>query len=195
VGFPTDATSLVDLGFKKLVIHQCSYSGLGTKSGGPLGGAEQKSKYPVDSRWSAGYLCSGVDRVHELLGRVRVTHLDFEELVKATGSCLLYPDPPYYDKGNDLYQCGFTEEDHVRLRDALCDTEHAWVLSYDKHERVEELYRGFADLEEIRVNYSITAPKEGDKRKPSSKPEYLITPRWLSWRLKTRVTSAETLCQ
>ena len=49
---PDDRGRIVDIGFKKLAIHQISYSGLGTMSGGPLGGAGQKSQYKIDCRWS-----------------------------------------------------------------------------------------------------------------------------------------------
>ena len=49
---PTAPEDIVRVGFKKLAVHQISYSGLGTKSGGPLGGEQQKSKYKIDCRWS-----------------------------------------------------------------------------------------------------------------------------------------------
>jgi hypothetical protein len=35
---PSELDDLVGIGLKKVIIHQISYSGLGTKSGGPLGG-------------------------------------------------------------------------------------------------------------------------------------------------------------
>jgi len=46
----------LDVGFKKLAIHQISYSGLGTKSGGPLGGKSQESIYKIDCRWSPKHI-------------------------------------------------------------------------------------------------------------------------------------------
>ncbi|MDN4621124.1 hypothetical protein QCD85_23710, partial [Paenibacillus sp. PsM32] len=42
---PTGGKEILDIALKKLAIHQISFSGLGTKSGGPLGGKHQKSKY------------------------------------------------------------------------------------------------------------------------------------------------------
>lgn len=60
---------VVEIGFKKLALHQISYSGLGTKSGGPLGGRKidnyvdtKKNKYPIDSRWSPTHLCKRLTR-------------------------------------------------------------------------------------------------------------------------------------
>ncbi|MCD6436441.1 MAG: DNA adenine methylase, partial [Clostridiales bacterium] len=43
----------IEIGFKKLVIHKISYSGLGTMAGGPMGGKEQLSNFKVDCRWNS----------------------------------------------------------------------------------------------------------------------------------------------
>jgi DNA adenine methylase len=182
---PKDPGGIVEVGFWKLVIHQCSYSGLGTRSGGPLGGANQESRYKIDSRWSPAHICKRIRALHEAFKTLRLreegcTCLDFDELIKTPGDCILYLDPPYYQMGGTLYQCSFQERDHVRLRDALRDTRHAWVLSYDKHEYVRALYADFAEFQEIDVNYSITATKTrgaDGRREYRTKPEFLIYPK------------------
>jgi DNA adenine methylase len=144
--------------FKKLVIHQISYSGLGTKSGGPLGGKKQKSKYKIDCRWSAEYICKEIDMSHRLLNKfeTKLSSQDFSVLLQDTdSSMLIYLDPPYYVKGNELYSVQFSEDDHERLADMLKEVKCKWVLSYDKNDRVLELYK-WARIEEIFVNYTIT---------------------------------------
>jgi DNA adenine methylase len=181
---PTEPDRIVDLGFWKLAIHQTSYSGLGTMSGGPLGGNEQKSEYKIDCRWSPERICKKVDKNHDLFASVEVggdccTSLDFGDVI-ADVRCrsLLYLDPPYYVKGNDLYQHGFALEDHERLANALRKTEHAWVLSYDDCPEVRRLYE-WATVEPLNVKYSITATRDKDtgERLSRTKGELLISPR------------------
>jgi DNA adenine methylase len=167
-------------GFKKLAIHQTSYSGLGVKSGGPLGGREQKSAYKIDCRWSPDYICKKIDRLHKLFSTLKIreekcTCLDFTDLILCEDEAFLYLDPPYYIKGNDLYQHGFTEKDHERLAEALQKSTNPWVLSYDDCEEIRKLYE-WAEIDTVAVNYSITATKdkESGKRSSRAKEELLI---------------------
>lgn len=60
--------------FKKLAIHQISYSGFGTKSGGPLGGEALKGHH-VNRRIEYGELSSIVE---------------FKEMVKFAEDRLMY---------------------------------------------------------------------------------------------------------
>jgi DNA adenine methylase len=178
-GMPERSDEVVDIGFKKLAIHQTSYSGLGTKSGGPLGGRKQTSKCKIDSRWSSEHICKEVDKIHRRFAGREIrgggcTNLDFSELIEDT-SCpaLLYLDPPYYVKGNGLYQHGFTRDDHERLASALQKTKHAWVLSYDDTPEIRELY-GWATIDQAKVSYTIATGNCGGAGSCAKKTELLI---------------------
>jgi len=173
----------VDLGFIKLVIHQISYSGLGPKSGGPLGGKEQKSKYNIDCRWSPKYIKKEIYKAHNLLrfkkrlsGEDVLSSSDFIDLIEHQGDAVFYLDPPYYVKGEDLYQFSFTEEDHVRLRNSLKETTQPWVLSYDNCDEIKKLYSNFAKISEVNIAYSIKGARK--------KSELLITSKTLEEQLK-----------
>lgn len=95
---------------------------------------------------------------------VRCTCLDFSALLADSNESVIYLDPPYYQKGGELYEHAFTEEDHKRLAALLKDCRQ-WVLSYDKCEEIENLYSGVS-RDVIDVNYSIA--------KSTRKPELLI---------------------
>ena len=178
-------TAIADFGFKKLAIHQISYSGLGTKSGGPLGGRDQKSDYKIDCRWSPNYICKKIDALHDKFSKLDIresccTNLDFSELIEDNRyDAVIYLDPPYYDKVNDLYQHGFEEVDHNRLANCLKKTKHQWILSYDDCEGVRKYYQDWSDIDSIDgINYSITATKDKitGERLSRSKSELLIIP-------------------
>lgn len=167
-------------GFMKLAIHQISYSGLGTKSGGPLGGRTQRSDYKIDCRWFPEYICKKIDKIHKMFRQMeslRCTSFDFETVICDNGNALIYLDPPYFVKGNDLYQEGLSHDDHVRLSNRLWEHNGPWLLSYDDCPEVRELYKGWAVVEPIDVNYSITATKDKEtgKRSSRTKPELLIS--------------------
>lgn len=169
---------IANYGFKKLAIHQISYSGLGTKSGSPLGGQKQLSKYKVGCRWSPIYIAKKITVLSKLLVDSKCTNYDFENVIKdKKKKAIIYLDPPYFVKGNDLYQYGFTEDDHIRLSEALRGTKHNWVLSYDDCDAIRDLY-GWAKIDVLDVNYSITAlkDKETGQRLARVKQELLITP-------------------
>lgn len=175
---PTNKNEIIDIGFKKLTIHQISYSGLGTKSGGPLGGESQESKYKIDCRWSPFYICKKIDKLHNQLKtkKIQCTCLDFSDLIEDVSfDSLLYLDPPYYMKGNELYQYGFLPDDHIRLANALKTTKHSWILSYDDCSEIRDLYH-WARIESLSVNYSITAlkNKKTGERQARNKHELLI---------------------
>lgn len=181
-------------GFMKLAIHQISYSGLGTMSGGPLGGRKSDNvrgantniiKYPIDCRWSPDHIYKKIDKLHKQFSSVSVrlnkcTNCDFVDVIcDNKHDAIIYLDPPYYKKGNDLYQHGFNEQDHIRLSRALQNTKHQWVLSYDDCPEVRKIYN-WAIIKQINnINYSIKSIKNKDTgiNMSRNKTELLICPK------------------
>lgn len=167
---PTTIENIVFIGFMKLAIHQISFSGLGTKSGGPLGGKKQKSKYKIDCRWSPDYMTKKIFQIHYQLKpfSIIVASTDFSSLIEdVSKKSLIYLDPPYYIKGNDLYQYKFSLEDHQRLANLLKTTPHKWLLSYDDCPDVRALYDWANIIELGGIKYTIKTSR--------IKPEILIT--------------------
>lgn len=151
----------VELALSKLAIHQISFSGLGTKAGGPLGGRSQKFEGAISSRWNPETLCREIRRAHELMCKSSaiVTNLDFAAVIDAPGRAFLYLDPPYCEKGPELYQHAFTESDHLRLADCLQRTPNPWLLSYDDTPEIREMY-AYAEIVELTdLPYSINTAR------------------------------------
>lgn len=153
---PEEKSQIVLIGFRKLAIHQISYSGLGTMSGSPLGGKLQKSAYPIDCRWSPSYLVKNIAIASKSLKNTKITCVDYSELIlDTTKSAFLYIDPPYYEKGSQLYQHSFNEDHHKHLANLLQNTSHQWLLSYDDCDYIRNLY-SWAKIKTLNANYSIS---------------------------------------
>lgn len=170
-----DRFSKLELAFKKLVVHQFSYSGLGVKSGSPIGGKTQvdknglKKKYAFDCRWSPKNIIKEISLFHQSLNGVKIrentcTQLDYRQLLlDKTYEGLIYLDPPYYEQGESLYQFFFTKNEHIEMANILRNTPHEWVLSYDNHPTILKLY-DWAHIMPLDVMYSINS-KGGMKSK------------------------------
>ena len=64
-----------------------------------------------------------------------------------------------------VYECGFTWEDHVRLQSALADAKGKWLVSYNDCPQIRDLYRGseFFDFKRI---HSMVQKYEAGKEFP-----------------------------
>lgn len=139
--------------FRKVVLHQISYSGLGGKAGSPIGGKEQKGAYLVDCRWSPDRLSNKIRRCSELLRRADegvITSQDWKPVTEAAAASghFVYLDPPYYNQGPVLYTNGTI--DHDQLAATLETLETPWLVSYDHTPEVNSLY-SWASVEELPV--------------------------------------------
>lgn len=171
----------VHRGFVKLALHRMSFSGLGYRAGGPIGGANQDSaKYNVACRWNPEKMVGDVTKLNRRLRRfnreVQITCGDFMPLVEsAPETCFIYLDPPYYDKGPELYKFSMSHDDHVRLANALRNCKASWVLSYDDTKVIRELY-SWAKFIELRAfeNMKYTIATQVGGQRPKNK-EVAIT--------------------
>lgn len=145
------AEDLAQTGFMKMALHQISFSGLGERAGGPL--------RDVGSRWSFPRLKKQITLSHAILKKTKCTCMDFEAVLKEASGYVIYCDPPYYKRGNDLYAHRFSKADHLRLAEVLRH-KRQWILSYDNVASIKRLYTPFASIEELDVNYSITKPMQ-----------------------------------
>lgn len=156
----------VERGCRKLALHRMSMSGFGVKSGGPIGGRDQGGKeYTVECRWNPERLYRDVARLHALMGKfdcLKVTCGDFEPLLIDAGEqTFIYLDPPYYEKGGQLYKFNLSPIDHGRLAAAICECRAHWLLSYDDHAEVRRLY-SWAEFHDLFITYTNAVAK--DKR-------------------------------
>lgn len=174
---------MVKLGFERIVLHQLSYSGLGTMAG-PIGGKYQKSDYGVGCRWSPNSLEKAITHYSSFLKEVEVTNVDALDIIqRSSDEHIIYLDPPYIGQGKALYPLSF-ETKHRELGEILKKTRARWILSYDDCEEARAIYDGWCDIVVLDSLYSITSKISSDSdligyksRKSSRKTEILIAPK------------------
>lgn len=86
-----------------------------------------------------------IDQASRRLQYVMVENRDFENLIRQYDrpTAFFYADPPYHaTEGyySNIGEDGFTERDHIRLRDTLLAMEGKFLLSYNDDEFVRGLY-------------------------------------------------------
>jgi len=168
-------------GFATFYLNRCNRSGI-IANGGPIGGTEQKGKWPLGARYNKSALLERCRKLVEYRGRIRVSGLDGLEFLETVdeATTMLFIDPPYYDKGRLLYLNALDEAYHKRLaRKLKSNQDSPWVLTYDDCPEIRRLYRGWATVRPFRLSYSATKRRSGR--------ELLITPKWM--RLPGRQTS------
>lgn len=140
----------LDRAARFFVLNRIGYSGM-TDSGG----------YSEDA-FRRLFSRAAVRRLEETaraLRSVQVTNLDYQSLLESPGeNVFLFMDPPYYGvakpalygKDGDLHE----RFDHERFAEACRACPHRWLITYDDHPVVRELFRGF-EMRAWTLRYSI----------------------------------------
>jgi len=137
----------------------------GVLKGGVIGGLSQTGTYKIDARFNKSELIKKVEKIARFSNRIQVTNLDGVELIKTFSSnrdeCFIYLDPPYYQKGANLYLNAFSDADHTKLAKYVSRLSIPWLLSYDNHSFITNLYHRF-EKRAYKLQHS-TSNKIGDE--------------------------------
>lgn len=106
--------------------------------------------------FSVASLFSLIEQVSKRLENTVIENQDFEVLIKHYDreNAFFYCDPPYYSS-EYVYQCGFTWEDHLRLRNLLKKTQGKWLVSYNDCKEIREIYDGCSFFNFKRVHSMV----------------------------------------
>lgn len=119
-----------------LVTNKMSFNGIHDSSGG-----FSRSKHDTFIRSLDHY----VDRVRQYrCPNLSVEHLDFRDALAKRPDVPAYIDPPYdLPDGNELYGPEGREFCHEDLAKILRERSGPWILSYNKSDRIMDLYEGY----------------------------------------------------
>lgn len=119
----------------------------GVIKGGIIGGINQTGKYKIDARFKKEDLIKKIQRIAAFSDRIIVSNSDGAEFLKKMNrkkeDVFIYLDPPYFQKGCDLYMNYFKEKDHQILRDVVNKMKKRWLISYDNNDFILNLYTDY----------------------------------------------------
>ena len=100
-----------------------------------------------------------IEQAHRRLAKVVIESKDFQKLIRQYDRpvSFFYLDPPYHATEGyyqNIGEDGFTEADHIRLRDTLLGIEGKFLLSYNDDNFIRGLYNrpGIYLMETTRLN-------------------------------------------
>ncbi|MBN2572008.1 MAG: DNA adenine methylase [Ignavibacteriales bacterium] len=157
---------LLELGFSTFFLNRTNRSGI--LNAGVIGGLNQDGEWKMNARYNKEDLISKIKLISRYKDKIRLENLDAIQLInkiknKLPKKSLVYLDPPYYNKGKDLYMNYYDYKDHEELaREIKKITKSKWVLTYDNVGPINNLYKGFDNYIHL-LNYSVANSGKGQE--------------------------------
>lgn len=157
--------SLTQVGFATFFLNRTNRSGI--LNGGVIGGRDQAGPWKIDARYNAEELIFRIESIARMRRKIKLTQKDALALLrnglpKWPERTLIYLDPPYFERGRQLYYDYYKPNDHVDLAQFI-ETgmqDRHWIVSYDNVPAIKELYGGFRSII-YSVGYSARTAKIG----------------------------------
>lgn len=155
--------SKLALGFSTLFLNRTNRSGI--LRGGVIGGRRQEGKYTLDCRFNRADLVRKVRRLATYRDQIFLTCQDARLYIgsvvrKLPDHSLVNIDPPYFDKGPELYTSFYTASDHAALARTIRALKKPWMLTYDDVPAIRHLYSGLPGTRKA-LNYTAQVKKTG----------------------------------
>lgn len=159
-----DSENLLALGFATLFLNRTNRSGI--IKAGVIGGRSQLGKYKLDCRFNVNGIIEKIKKIASYSDRIKIYNMDVIDLVdkvvinKDKNKTFIFFDPPYYNKGKDLYTNFFERRDHESLSERIKGLEgYNWIVTYDNCEEIKDIYKGVPS-HTYSLNYSLAVKKK-----------------------------------
>jgi DNA adenine methylase len=136
----------ISLGFATFFLNRTNRSGI--LNGGIIGGRDQTGPWKIDARYNVADLSARIEAIARLRRRIELGGEDAavflrNRLGRLPSRTLIYLDPPYYEKGKDLYYDFYERADHEAVAKLVKRRvrRQQWIVSYDNVKAIREMYR------------------------------------------------------
>ncbi|HVF74593.1 MAG TPA: DNA adenine methylase [Acidimicrobiales bacterium] len=155
----------LDRAFSTFFMNRCNRSGI--IGGGVIGGQDQTGTWKIDARFNREDLTRRIEKIARYRDRISLSDQDalafLEPWVSGDAKAsLIYLDPPYYVKGEGLYENFYEHEHHVAIADRVKALAGPWVVSYDAAPEILKLYN-FARPTKYSLSYSAADRYKGSE--------------------------------
>lgn len=161
---------IVDVGFATFFLNRTNRSGIIHKAG-PIGGMDQSGNYKIDVRFNKRELIRRIESIAERRNDIFLTNLDAISVLKNLPryipdleNVLIYLDPPYYNKGGQLYLNNYKHCDHLALAETISRYlgDLHWLVSYDNVKEIKEMYHQYR-MSSFDLNYTLQSKRFGSE--------------------------------
>ena len=135
----------LDLAFATFFLNRTNRSGI--LKGGPIGGFEQTGNYGIDARYNAEKLVERIRAVAKYKKHIKVYNKEIVSFIESVlpnygQNSMTYFDPPYFNKGPELYKNFLDKEDHAKIAQLILNgVPGNWIITYDDTPEIIELYK------------------------------------------------------
>ena len=155
-----------ELGFATFYMNRTNRSGI--IKAGVIGGMEQSGLWKIDSRFNREDLIFRIKKIAENKLKIHLYNKDIKSFLenyvpKYEENAFIYFDPPYFNKGKQLYLNFFNYNDHIRIEKLIGDTVNCdWIITYDDEPEIERIYEKYC-IRRIELNYSVAQKRKANE--------------------------------
>ena len=152
-----------ELGFATFYMNRTNRSGI--IKAGVIGGMEQSGQWKLDARFNREDLMFRIKKIAENKSKIHLYNKDIKSFLenyapKYEENAFIYFDPPYFNKGKQLYLNFFNYNDHIRIEKLIGDTVNCdWIITYDDEPEIEKIYEKYC-IKRMELNYSVAKKRK-----------------------------------
>lgn len=155
-----------ELGFATFYMNRTNRSGI--IKAGVIGGQNQDGKWKLDARFNKENLIKRIQMIADKKNHIRLYNKEVESFItnyipKYGRNSFIYFDPPYFEKGKELYLNFFNYDDHIRIEKLIRENINCCcVITYDSVDEIKEVYNDYKKIE-FSLNYSMGNNRKGNE--------------------------------
>ena len=151
----TKKSDILKLGFSTFFLNRVNRSGI--IRAGVIGGIEQNGNYKIDCRFNKKNLIERIKEINKYKKKIEFYNLDaidFLKKIEKKKKIFIFFDPPYFNKGKDLYTNFYSIDDHINLANHISGLKQNWIITYDNTDEIRKIYSDF-QIKEFDILYSL----------------------------------------